>query len=172
MIPRRRVLYIDDADPPGRALPLEACCYDVIVTRDLAEALRAASTTCFDVYLVDGESPGNLASDFCVRVRAFDAWTPVFFAPSGAEPWELEQTVARMIAEGELRRREWARAWNFDALAAAPRPRPSRPNRPDSSLAPAVPFPKTAGWLPSRAVRRETVAEAIPLTTRIHKEAS
>jgi hypothetical protein len=132
MVPQRRILYVGD---PGvmSARDLPSCCYEVIRTSSLQEAIRAASSSYFDLYLV-GRCPSERAgAEFCCKVRAFDPNTPVLCCsgveckdtqehPARSTPlWELEDAIARLLGQAEAKKRERMRASRHAAALGTPR---------------------------------------------------
>jgi len=73
-------------------LVLEGRNYEVIAAQTIAAALRFAHEQKFDLFLLDSRLPDGSGIDLCVRIRQFDAHTPIVFYSAAA--YDADKTMA------------------------------------------------------------------------------
>ena len=137
---RTRVLCFDSTlSGAGQDLGLEPCCYEVVHCRSLSEALDSAAGSHFDVYVVRGCALNGEYAEFHRSVRALHPCAPIVFYPGTrcgpcarkplratavecindrAEPWEIEDVMARAARHAASRRAALLSASRSCAVAA------------------------------------------------------
>ena len=124
---KARILYVGTEEVSDSCSELEPCCYEVVRTGSLEEALRLARSAYFNLYLVSQGTFEDSGQEFCRRVRSFDQNTPILLSlepaikldkqisrlagaqeclHKSAEPWELEQAIVRLVSQAESKRLE------------------------------------------------------------------
>ena len=105
--PKARILCTED-DPDSRellAFVLEAGDYDVIVTKESADALILAQRQQFDLILVDSWMPGLSGQELTTEIRKFNQSTPILFYSGAA--YNVDKREARHAgAQGYLTKPE------------------------------------------------------------------
>lgn len=78
---RARILYVDDHQDTRLMLMflLEMDGYGVMTAGSIAEALKLACETQFDIYILDQNLPDGSGTELCTRLREFDPHTPVLY---------------------------------------------------------------------------------------------
>jgi DNA-binding response OmpR family regulator len=77
--------------------------YEVVISRNIKDALRVAQCEDFDIYLLDTWYPDGSGIDLCKRIREFDPLTPIVFY--SADAFEVDrQRALRAGAQAYLTR--------------------------------------------------------------------
>ncbi len=76
---RKHILCVEDHPDTCEliSLYLGMAGYQVTTAGTVAEALRRAQSTCFDLYLLDTTLPDGTGDELCEKIREFDPDTPV-----------------------------------------------------------------------------------------------
>jgi DNA-binding NarL/FixJ family response regulator len=123
----KKVLWVGSEETCNRRWKLEPCCYEVTRAGTLAEGVRLARNSYFDIYLVNQCGFEGAGITFCRQVRAFNSYTPVllcsklagesqrdetigsgplgYFA-SSAESWEVEQAIVRVLCKAQATKQD------------------------------------------------------------------
>ena len=123
-----------------RRWTLEPCCYEVTRASTLAEGLKLARSSYFDLYLVTQCAFESAGTMFCRQVRTFNSYTPIllcaklageserteatgsggvgYFAGS-AESWEVEQAIVRLLSKAQATKPKVAKAFQSSVGQAA-----------------------------------------------------
>jgi len=94
--PKGRILSTED-DPDTRdllhlLLKLEG--FEVLYADNADEALSLASTSHFDLYLLDNWVPGLAGEDLCRKLRQFDQTTPILFYSGAGNESDKDGAIA------------------------------------------------------------------------------
>ena len=83
---RLSVLYAEDNEDSGVMLKtlLEMSEIDVLIAISAQEALQAAQSGHFDLYLLDNLFPGECGLELCRQLRTFSPQTPIVFYSGAA----------------------------------------------------------------------------------------
>lgn len=130
---RTRVLCFDPSpNAAGHDLGLESCCYEVVRSGSLSQALASAAESHFDVYVARGCVLEGESAEFYRSVRALHPFVPIVFYPGtrcgpcarkplrpaavecindAAEPWKIEETMARAARHAASSRAALLSAW-------------------------------------------------------------
>lgn len=88
-------LYVED-DPDTCDLVeiwLDSHGCQVTTARTVAEALRLAKTSRFDIYILDNWLPDGSGIYLCQQIRAFHQHTPILFFSGAAYSTDREQAI-------------------------------------------------------------------------------
>ncbi|HZS03400.1 MAG TPA: response regulator [Blastocatellia bacterium] len=93
--PLKHILCVEDHKDTCElvSLCLEMNGYRVTAAGTMAEALRLAKSTRFDLYLLDTRLPDGTGDELCEQIREFDPDTPVVIHTGDAR----EETRARLL---------------------------------------------------------------------------
>jgi DNA-binding response OmpR family regulator len=136
----KRVLLVGSEETCDRTWTLEPCCFEVTRAGTLADGLRLARNSYFDLYLVNQCTFESTGIKFCRQVRAFNTYTPIllcskvageserdeilgsgalgYFANS-AESWEVEQAIVRLLSKAQATKQKVPKATQSSAARAA-----------------------------------------------------
>ena len=81
MVPRKRILFVDDQKDTCEVMKLilEEDGYEVQTTNTWEQTLALARDENFDLYILDLKFPDGLGLELCRKIRKFDTETPVVF---------------------------------------------------------------------------------------------
>ena len=102
MLPRKRILCVEDHPDTAELIAVLLRDFKVISAQTKADALRKASTGDFDLYLLDNQLPDGLGIEICLFIRTFDTKTPIIFYT--ATDLLTEQQVRNLGAQGLLKK--------------------------------------------------------------------
>jgi len=139
-VTRKRILCIEDDLGTYELISVLLKDAKVISAQSTAEALRRASKTKFDLYLLDHNLPDGTGFEVCCYIRTFDHHTPILFCTASENITEAQVRV--MGAQGLIKKGP-----NFldDLIAAVSRLLPASA---DPLLPPIPPRPALGGARP------------------------
>jgi DNA-binding response OmpR family regulator len=91
--PKPRILCVEDNEDTSVLLDmlLTHDGYEVESARNLADTLKLASSSVFDLYLLDHRLPDGTGVELCRRLREIAPQTPVVFFSGSALPAERQR---------------------------------------------------------------------------------
>jgi len=123
----KKILLVGSEETCDRRWTLEPCCYEVTRASTLAEGLKLARNSYFDLYLVTQCAFESVGIMFCRQVRAFNSYTPILlsklageseknemtglgYIAGSAESWEVEQAIVRLLDKTQAKKPKVAKA--------------------------------------------------------------
>jgi DNA-binding response OmpR family regulator len=91
--PKPRILCVEDNEDVSVLLDmlLTHDGYEVESARNLADTLKLANSSAFDLYLLDHRLPDGTGAELCRRLREIAPQTPVVFFSGSALPAERQR---------------------------------------------------------------------------------
>lgn len=92
--PKQRILCVDDHQDICELVAHALQDYDVTCAGSKAIGLKLATTTKFDLIILDYYLPDGTGLELCYLIRAFDQETPILFCTTSSDLSQIQAVIA------------------------------------------------------------------------------
>ena len=92
--PKKQILCVDDDSDTCELVTHILQDYEVTSAYSMADAVKRATASKFDLYILDYHPPDGTGLELCLTLRAFDRDTPMLFATSTSSIAEAQVITA------------------------------------------------------------------------------